>query len=224
MATRRALKALGVGEMDSEPGSSDLGGTRERIMDVALREFADKGLSGARVDDIAALVKTSKRMIYYHFASKEGLYQAVLARAYQGIRETEAATRTDLLSPDEALRMIIGISFDYHCANPMFVRLVMNENIHRAEHLDASTRTSNRKIIDTLARILERGQETGTFRNDIDPMQLHLTISAMGFHFVSNQHTFARVFDFDMTSPQAVETRREIAIDIVMRWVKACPS
>ncbi|MCR5879287.1 TetR family transcriptional regulator [Phenylobacterium sp. J367] len=196
-------------------------GTRERIMEVALKEFADKGLSGARVDDIADQVKTSKRMIYYHFGSKEGLYQAVLARAYEGIRQSEATVRTELLSPREALRTIVGVSFDYHNSHPMFVRLVMNENIHYAEHLDVATREANRGIIERLREILERGEQSGDFRAGLDARQLHLTISALGFHFVSNQHTFSKVFDWDMTSHEAVAARREIAIDTVLRWVSA---
>lgn len=223
MTATTALKGSRANEMASQPSGSDVGGTRERIMDVALREFADKGLSGARVDDIANLVKTSKRMIYYHFSSKDGLYKAVLERAYEGIRATEAATGADMLSPEDALRLIVGTSFDYHNANPMFVRLVMNENIHRAEHLDVSTRKTNSKIIDTLTNILKRGQVAGVFRKDIDAVQLHLTISGQGFHFVSNQHTFGQVFDLDMSSPEGVAARREIAIDIVLRWVKVCP-
>ena len=224
MTTEGARMGLGSQKRGRQAAGADVSGTRERIMDFAYQEFADKGLSGARVDDIADLVKTSKRMIYYHFGSKEGLYQAVLERAYTGIRETEATIPADLISPEEALRLIVGTSFDYHSANPMFVRLVMNENIHRAEHLDVSARAANRKIIDTLTHILERGQSAGVFRRDIDPMQLHLTISALGFHFVSNQHTFARVFDLDMTSKGAIAARRKIAIDTVMRWVKVCPA
>ena len=223
MAASGAVAALEARVMGSQPSTVELGGTRERIMDVALREFADKGLSGARVDDIAQLVNTSKRMIYYHFKSKDELYKAVLERAYEGIRETEASTGADQLSPEDALKLIVRTSFDYHSANPMFVRLVMNENIHRAEHLDIAARKSNSKIIDTLTKILKRGEEAGVFRSGVDPIQLHLTISGLGFHYVSNQHTFSQVFDFDMTSPEAIATRREIAVEVVMRWVRPCP-
>lgn len=224
MAAGEALATLEARGMESQPSNGDLGGTRERIMDVALREFADKGFSGARVDDIAHLVNTSKRMIYYHFKSKDDLYKAVLERAYEGIRETEAATGADQLSPEDALKLIVRTSFDYHCANPMFVRLVMNENILRAEHLDVAARKSNSKIIETLTKILKRGEDAGVFRSGIDPVQLHLTISGLGFHFVSNQHTFSQVFDLDMASPTAIAARRDIAIEVVMRWVKDCPS
>ena len=52
------------------------------ILSVATKEFADKGLAGARIDEIAAATRTSKRMIYYYFGNKDGLYVAVLEAAY----------------------------------------------------------------------------------------------------------------------------------------------
>ena len=73
----------------SKGRSADAEASRANILDVALIEFADKGFSGARIDEIAEKTNTSKRMIYYHFGSKEGLYQAVLDKAYGGIRQTE---------------------------------------------------------------------------------------------------------------------------------------
>jgi AcrR family transcriptional regulator len=65
---------------------NDPEGTKRNIIEIATEEFAGKGFSGARVDDIAARTKTSKRMIYYYFGGKEGLYIAVLEAAYRNIR------------------------------------------------------------------------------------------------------------------------------------------
>jgi AcrR family transcriptional regulator len=60
--------------------------TRTEILDIATREFADRGYNGARVDEIATKTRTTKRMLYYYFGSKEQLYIAVLERVYQQIR------------------------------------------------------------------------------------------------------------------------------------------
>jgi AcrR family transcriptional regulator len=198
-------------------------GTRERILEVALREFSDKGLSGARVDEIADLTRTSKRMIYYHFSSKEGLYRAVLERAYAGIRESEASLDLDHMAPDDALAAIIRLSFDYHQKNEHFVRLAMNENIHYAEHIKElpSIGAANRQVIERLQRILDRGAEAGVFRRDIDPLQLHMTISAFGFHYMSNRYTFSHIFECDMRSAAAAAKRRAIAIETIVGWCQA---
>ena len=82
--------------------------TREDILDVATEEFSEFGLSGARVDSIAEKTRTSKRMIYYYYGSKEGLYLAVLERAYRKIRSLESDLQLAELPPEEALRQLIG--------------------------------------------------------------------------------------------------------------------
>lgn len=200
-------------------------GTKERILQVALAEFSAKGLSGARVDEIADLTRTSKRMIYYHFGSKEGLYRAVLERSYAGIRESESELDTEHMAPEAALASIIRLAFDYHQKNESFVRLWMNENIHHAEHIKQipSIGAANRRIIDILQRILDRGAAGGVFRPGIDPLQLHLTISALAFHFVSNRYTLSHIFECDMRSAAAVAARRAVAIETIIGWCRTLP-
>ena len=109
--------------------------TRREILDVATREFADQGFAGARVDDIAARMRTTKRMIYYYFGSKERLFVAVLERAYAGIRAAEQTIEVDHLDPVAAIRRLAELTFDHHESHPEFIRLVSIENIHRAEHM-----------------------------------------------------------------------------------------
>ena len=70
--------------------------TRERIRCSALREFAEHGFSGARIDRIAARSGANKAMIYYHFEGKEGLYFEILKMTYSGICEKFDDTNPDL--------------------------------------------------------------------------------------------------------------------------------
>jgi AcrR family transcriptional regulator len=204
---------------------NDAEASRADILAAATREFSEKGLSGARVDSIADRTKINKRMIYYYFGSKEGLYRAVLERSYGHIRMSESAVELDSLAPEEALRQHVRHTFDYHNMHPDFVRLVMNENIHQAAHIGelASIRTRNRAVIKTMRSILDRGIASGVFRSDIDPVELHMSISALCFYNVSNRYTFAKIFDRDMTSSAAVAARREVVVDMIMRWVAATP-
>ena len=106
--------------------------TRTEILDVATSEFAAHGYAGSRVDEIAALTRTTKRMIYYHFGGKTQLYIAVLERAYTRIRAAEREVKVDDLDPVEALRRVAEVTFDHHGAHPEFIRLVSIENIHNA--------------------------------------------------------------------------------------------
>jgi AcrR family transcriptional regulator len=203
----------------------DADATRANILAVAIEEFSAKGLAGGRVDEIAERTHTVKRMIYYYFGSKEGLYRAVLAHAYDHIRTIESDLDLDSLSPDEALRHLVKVTFDYHNKHPEFVRLVMNENIHQGAHVGhlPEIKERNRTVIATLRKLIDRGVKSGHFRADLDPIEVHMSISALAFYNVSNRYTFSTIFGRDMTSPKAVASRRETVADIISRWCQAKP-
>ena len=97
----------------------------------------------------------------------------------------------------------------------------MIENIHRGEHLacSATIQQLNWPVIESLRDICDRGRRTGVFRDTIDPVDLHMTISALCFFNVANRATFSRIFKRDMTSVDALWRRREIVIETVLRYV-----
>jgi AcrR family transcriptional regulator len=197
--------------------------TRTNILEVATQEFSEKGLAGARVDEIAERTNTSKRMIYYYFESKEGLYRAVLEKVYEQIRLIESGLDIDALTPSAALRELVQVTFDWHNKHPDFVRLVMNENIHQGEHIGsiAGVRSRRQTIVDLLRGLLQRGEKAGEFRRGLDPVDLHMSISALCFYNVSNRHTFSRIFERDMTSNKAVAARRAVVVETILRWCLA---
>ena len=206
----------------AEPRTNDPERTMADILEVATREFAEKGLAGARIDAIAESMRTSKRMIYYYFGSKEGLYLRVLEESYRRMRQIESEAHLDDLPPEDALRRLVGHTVDYQWAHPEFVRLVQNENMHRAEYLAQSKmiRKLNVPAIDSLARIIERGQKAGVFRAGLDAVDLHMSISALSFFNVANRHTFALLFQRDMETPRALVARRDSIIEMVVRFVR----
>lgn len=198
---------------------NDPEGTQRNIMDVAAKEFAENGLSGARIDEIAAKTKTSKRMIYYYFGDKEGLYLKVLENAYSKVRATEATLDLEGLSPVEALETLVRFTFDHHNSNPDFIRLVMIENIHHGEFLAKSEviQKLNVRAIDSVSRLYERGVKQGLFRPGLDPIELHWQISALCFFNVSNRATFGQIFKRDMGSKKALASLREQVVEMVVR-------
>lgn len=199
----------------------DAEAARRRILDAAEHEFADSGLSGARVDAIATRTDTNVRMIYYYFGSKDALYRAVLERAYGQMRETEQQLRLDTLAPREAIRRLTEFTFDYQQAHPEFVRLVAIENIHRAEHLRALTliRTMNATVIETISAILERGKAAGVFRTDAEPIGVHLLITALCFFRVANRYTLRTVFPIDPLDPSLQDSHRRMLVDAVLGYL-----
>ncbi len=204
----------------------DAARTRAEILDVATAEFAANGYHGARVDEIAALTRTTKRMIYYHFGGKKQLYIAVLERAYVRIRSAERDVQVDNLDPVTALRRIAEVTFDHHEAHPDFIRLVSIENIHNAEHVKELTRLVDLSgpVISLLDDILALGRAQGLFRDDVDAIDVHMMISAFCFFRVANRHTFGAIFGRDLVEPQSHDRYRAMCSDMIARFLAATPA
>jgi AcrR family transcriptional regulator len=195
--------------------------TKALILASAAAEFSQRGFSNAFVESIAARTHVNKRMIYYYFGSKRDLYIVVLKNEYRKIREAEQNLDLDHLPPVKALRQYTESAFNYYRNNEQFVRLVNLENVMKGRHLDSSKsfKALNSPIIGILRRILKRGVSQRIFRSGIDPIDLHLTISALGFFYISNRYTFGTIFSYDMTSARASERRKNEIVDIVLRYV-----
>ena len=197
--------------------------TRAEIIEVAIREFADKGYAGARVDEIAARMSTTKRMIYYYFGNKEQLYVEVLEHAYAGIRAIEQQLDVEHLDPVDAIRQLAELTFDHHESHPDFIRLVSIENIHRAEHISRSTVLSGlaNPALDVLARILDRGSAAGVFRSGVDPLDIHMVISSYCVFRIANRYTWGAIFKRDLLDPERRDQQRTLLGDLVVEYLTA---
>ncbi len=196
----------------------DPAGVRKNILAVAMAEFAANGLSGARIDEIAAKTNTSKRMIYYYFGDKEGLYGRVLEEAYREVRAGEQELELDHLPPIEALKRLTEFTFAHHSRHPEFIRIVMIENIHHGQYMQKSEliRLLNAGAIQKLEAICRRGREAGLFRDDVTPLELHWHISAMSFFNVSNRATFSHIFGDELFGPRAQDALKANVVEMIL--------
>jgi AcrR family transcriptional regulator len=195
--------------------------TMSEILSVATKEFAAKGLAGARIDEIAAATRTSKRMIYYYFGSKEGLYVAVLEAAYGRMRQIEADLHLSDLEPVEALKRLVEFTYDHHQSNEEFIRLVMSENVQRGEYLAQSKEIQklNGSALQTIQDLYTRGLKKGVFKKSLTPLEIHSAISALTFFNVSNQHTFGLIFKGKTPQGKAQTLKKTQVVDILMSYV-----
>lgn len=220
---------MGEGVMSGGNGrqkwKQDPEGVRRAILDAATAAFARQGYASTRVEDIAAQTATSKRMVYYYFADKEGLYLQVLEAAYAKVRAGEDALALDHLNPLDALRALVDFTFEHHRANPDFIRLVMIENVHNAVHLQASGLMGrvNAGAVEKLAGLLARGQKQGVFRTDITPLELHWHISALSFFNVSNRPSFTESFGASLFSNGGQARLKAQTVEAVLRLVTPRP-
>ena len=191
---------------------------RAHIVQAAIDEFASRGFKGASMDAIAARTHTTRALINYYFGAKEKLYIAVLEHVYAEIRDAEGELDLDHLAPVEAIRRIVEFTFHYYLEHQGFVRLVVAENQAKGRHLRKSNVMSalNRPIIERLARVIARGQAEGRFRADVDPVEVHKAIAALGIFNVANQYTFGSIFQRDMGARGDVARRCEIVAGIIL--------
>jgi AcrR family transcriptional regulator len=196
--------------------------TRARILSAAKAEFARAGLGGARVDRIAALAGANKRMLYYYFDSKDGLFRAVLEVTYEHIRESEKALHLDAVDPPEAIRRLVAFTWNYYLAHPEFLSLLNSANLHRAEHLKTSTkvRRMHSPFVAMIRDILERGVKGGVFRNGVDAVQLYISIAALAYFYLGNNYTLSAIFGRDLKAKKARDERLAHMSELVLGYLR----
>jgi len=195
--------------------------SQNAILLAARDEFAEHGLGGARVDRIAERAGLNKRLIYYYFADKETLFQAVLEQAYRHIREKERELNLLGLKPAMALRRLVEFTWTYYLENPEFLTLLNSANLHRARHLQQSERARqlNSPLIATLGEVLERGRVDGSFRGGVDPLQLYVSIAGLSYFYLSNNYTLSAIFGRDLMTPKAHAERLSHMCDVILGYV-----
>ena len=196
--------------------------TKARILDAALSEFATRGFAGARVDVIAGQARANKRMLYAYVGNKDALWLATLEAVYAAKRQEERQLATDTLSPEEAMRALIRFNFRYHLEHPEFVALVNNENLMGARKLKRSKLVPQlySPLLETLTEVLRRGQKAKVFRSGVDPMQLYISIAALGYFYISNIRTLSVIFVSDLGSQTGMKQREDHVIDVVMSYLR----
>ena len=207
---------------EDAPLSARAAATRQRILDAARAEFAAKGLAGARVDEIAARAGANKRMLYAHFGSKEDLWLVVLEDAYAAKRAEERALDVEALPPVEAMRRLVEFNLRYTAAHPEFVALLNQENIHRAAYLQRSAQVPAMysPLLDSLRAVLARGEAAGVFRRDVDPLQLYVTIVALGHFYLANIHTLSTIFGAGLGTEAALRAREAHCVEVVLGYLR----
>jgi AcrR family transcriptional regulator len=196
--------------------------TRAKILEAAIEEFSLRGLPDARTEDIAGRCKVNKRMIYYYFGTKEGLYLAALESAYANLAKLEHAIEVEHLDPAAAIAALVNLKIDYYIANPHFISFLNMENLYRARHLKRSKKLAEFKtpLTQVISRILERGESQGMFRRGIDPVDLYISICALGFMYFSNQHTLGVIFERDLMTEGSIKKRRQTIVDQVLSYLQ----
>ncbi|MDB5870042.1 MAG: bacterial regulatory s, tetR family protein [Polaromonas sp.] len=197
--------------------------TIERLLKEARQAFSEKGLAGARVDEIARAAGVTKQLVYHYFSSKEELFASVLDESAQDVLADLLALELDHLPPTVALRVLLEHAFDQYRSDPTLGPLAqegLRFHEHHAEHRIRFTDIAP-ALVTQMERILRRGAANGEFQPDIDP-RLFCAASALvttgGF---TNRYIVSALAGFDTTSPEGIATWRQFSVDLVLAAILA---
>ena len=190
--------------------------TRCRILEAALKEFADNGLAGARTETIAAAAGVNKALLYYYFESKEKLYAATLEMIAERIRERSMAVIQRGASPGERVLRAVLDHFDRILTQREFHSLMQQEMIrlHKGEEggqLPILAKRIFAPLHERFMGLMREGMEAGEII-DVDWRQVMLaSIGGNVFYFLS-----APMWSMTETfEPFAVESLKARRIAIV---------
>lgn len=197
--------------------------TLARLLRVARQEFSEKGLAGARVDDIARAAGVTKPLVYHYFSSKEDLFACVLDESAQDMRADLLALDLDHLPPITALRTLLEHSFDQYRIDPTLGALAQ-ESFRLHEH-----NTGHRKrftdlaplLIELTDKILRRGEASGDFMPNVDALMFCAAAGLLTTGGFTSRYLTSTVTGFDTTSAQGIDIWRQYSVDFVLATVLA---
>lgn len=185
-------------------------------------EFAEKGLYGTRIDEIAKRANINKRMIYEYFGNKEQLYRTVFDTVYNRLTKIELELLETDLQGVEAIKTIIRVYFYYLKENPHYVNLLLWENLNKAYYVKSLDYVSEKSIvIAKMKKIIEKGMEDGVFRKEIDAEQVVFSLMSYPFTYFSNKYTLCKLFSKDLNTEEEMERRINSMIEMFLSYL--CP-
>ena len=140
---------------------------RRLIRDAAVRVFARKGFHTCRVGDIAEEAGVAHGLLYHYFASKDELLETVFRETWAELLDAIRVVEESGEPAREQLRQVAAIMLRSWRRDPDLIRVLVRE-IGRSPELQRRIDALG-QVFDAVARIVERGQAAGEFRNELDP-------------------------------------------------------
>ena len=169
--------------IQSEYADRAFSDTRTKIMDAAAKMFAEHGYANTSLDKVASIADLTKGSVYWHFASKQDLFLAILERDLQQQREVLPVQIEQVLraeDPEQALNEWLTAQFscmDEGDAGAMlFFEFVTSS---REPEVREKLQTLYSELLDDAAQILASLQQTGALASDLDPDSTAMIISAL---------------------------------------------
>jgi len=216
-------RAAGPSSPRRRRGAKRNGETRERILRVAIDEFAAKGYSGARIEAICRAARANPRMLYHHFRDKDGLYLNVLEEVLGDLRreELEIAANHEKVEPLDGIMELFDFIQAHFEEHPEFIQLLSGENLLGARFLRRSDKAPilTSPLIDLIAGLLRRGERQGVIRRGIEPLHLYVMMVALSYFHRSNADTLSAIFRTDLQAKAWRAEHQRAGADMLLRYL-----
>jgi TetR/AcrR family transcriptional regulator len=189
-------------------------GTRELIVEVARRRFADHGFAATSLTEIADEVGIKRPSLLHHFPSKEALYQEVLLDELADWGELVHDAVADATEGWPQVERVLRAAFQFFEQHPDFVRLIRREALDGGPMLSEQLRVVLRPMFDRGVQFLQAQMDLGLLRR-YDPAQLLLTGYGAALSYLSDAPLIAALLDEDPLSARALQSRREHVLDVL---------
>jgi len=186
--------------------------SRAQVWAAAAAEFAARGFDGAKVDRIAADAGVNKAMIYYHFKSKAGLFNAILHDTFSAITEAVRVVAEGGGPPEDRLRAYVAAMAHVADERPFFPPIWLREIAEGGRHVDPTVANHFRQVLMMLGGILQEGAATGRMR-PMNPFLVQMGIVGPLTLFMASRPLRAR---FSQGHPGL-----DVSVDAVVNHVQA---
>jgi len=194
--------------------------SRDDILKAAEIEFAEKGIYGTRVDEIAAKANINKRMIYEYFGNKEELYKTVLVTVYSRLSHKEIDVLSEDIECTDAIKKIISLYFDFLRNNPAYVSLILWENLNKGKFIESIDFTQIKDpTFELLRKVINSGKAKGIFKASIDTEQVILSLLTYTFSYFSNRYTLSKLMGRKLDEEVNIKNRVENVTEMFLGYL-----
>ncbi len=196
--------------------------SRSALLAAAERIFAERGLAGARTEEIASAARINKAMLHYYFETKEKLYQAVLENLFQQLHLSLRDPLSRTPAPRAALLGFVDRYINFLQQHPNYPRLLQREIMERGPYLRVVVERYLGPIFGSLARILRAGIRRGEFRS-VDVNQTVVSLIAITVFYFAATPVMSLVLGGNAYDARRVAARKRAVVDFVRHGLLRSP-
>jgi TetR/AcrR family fatty acid metabolism transcriptional regulator len=191
---------------------------RRAILDAAITVFARQGFHSARVSDVAAEAGVAYGLVYHYFDSKEQMLNELFSERWKLLLEASQGMQRSDASPRDKLRGVASFIIESYRHQPELMKVIIVEVTRAANSFGRTHLPEIRAAYDVVAGIVSDAQESGEFRDDVDP-----DFAAMLFYGAIEQLLSGWIFDLVPATDESYEQAKQLVVETICGGLEPRP-